>query len=399
MTIRAATGARPNAAFFRIVSGRGALQALYQALVLGAIGGVLFYLVSNTLDNLSSRSIATGFDFIGREAGFPIAEHVIDYAPTSSYGRAYLVGILNTLLVSAIGIVLATVLGVLIGVARLSSNWLIARLAGGYVELLRNTPLILLLVVWYGLFLSLPPPRQAITSLDGDLLVSNRGLNFALPAFEATHGWALILVALGILGWIALARFARRRRAETGKGFPVVFPGLALAFLPGLALFLIAGAPVTLERPELQGFNITGGGRLGAEFLVLVFGLSTYTAAYIAEVVRAGILAVPRGQSEAALALGLGRGHALRLVLLPQALRLIVPPTTNQYLNLAKNSSLAVGIGYQELVSIGNTTINQTGQAIEGVLMIMAVYLTISLTISAAMNWYNRAIALRGTRR
>ena len=399
MATRAATGARSGAAVLEIFGGRGARQVLYQALVLGAIGGLLFYLVSNTLDNLSSRSIATGFDFLGREAGFPIAEHTIEYEPSSSYGRAYLVGILNTLLVSTIGIALATVLGVLIGVARLSSNWLVARLAGAYVELLRNIPLILQLVLWYGLFLSLPPPRQAIISLEGDLMVSNRGLNFSLPAFETVHGWALILVALGIVAWIGVAAFVRRHRSQTGKGLPVFLPGLVLAFLPGLCLFLAAGAPISLQRPELQGFNIAGGGRLGSEFLVLVFGLSTYTAAYIAEVVRAGILAVPRGQSEAALALGLGRGRALRFVLLPQALRLIVPPTTNQYLNLVKNSSLAVGIGYQELVSIGNTTINQTGQAIEGVLMIMAVYLTISLAISTAMNWYNRAIALKGTRR
>lgn len=380
-------------------TGRAARNILYQALVVGAIGGVFYYLISNTLDNLASRSIATGFDFFGREAGFPIAEHAIDYTPSSSYGRAYLVGILNTLQVSAIGIVLATVLGVIVGIARLSSNWLIAKLATAYVEFIRNIPLILQLVLWYGLFLALPAPRQAIPAFDGSVLVSNRGIAFALPEFAPAHGWALVLVALGALAWIGLAIFARRRLAQTGRGLPVFWPGLALLIVPGLILFLASGAPFTLAIPALQGFNIVGGGRLSAEFLVLVFGLTTYTAAYIAEVVRAGLLAVPRGQAEAAQAIGLSRGRALRLVLLPQALRLIVPPTTNQFLNLTKNSSLAVGIGYQELVSIGNTTINQTGQAIEGVLMIMVVYLTISLVISALMNWYNRRIALKGSSR
>jgi len=376
--------------------GRGARAILYQALVAGALGGILWFLVSNTLDNLASRNIATGFAFLSRESGMPIAEHAIDYSATSSYGIAYVVGILNTLQVSVIGIVLATVLGTLVGISRLSSNWLIARLAGGYVELMRNIPLILQLVLWYGLFLALPGPREAIEALGGGLLISNRGLSFALPGFEAVHGWALGLVGLGLLATIGLAIASRRRWSRTGKGLPVLWPGLALIFGPALVLFLASGAPATLIKPELQGFNIAGGGRLSAEFLVLVFGLTTYTAAYIAEVVRAGILAVPRGQSEAALAIGLGRRRTLRFVLLPQALRLIVPPTTNQFLNLTKNSSLAVGIGYQEVVSIGNTMINQTGQAIEGVLMIMAVYLTISLLISALMNGYNRRIALKG---
>lgn len=374
---------------------RGARAIVYQGLVIAAIIAAGYYLVGNTLDNLASRNIATGFSFLDREAGFPIAEHVIDYSPASSYGRAYLVGILNTLQVSAIGIVLATLLGTVIGVARLSSNWLIARLASAYIEMMRNIPLILQLFFWYGLVLALPGPRQAIEIVGGNVFLSNRGFIFALPEYEPAHGWALILMGLGLGAALALGLAARWYQRRTGRGVPVLWPGIALVFGPAAVLFLASGAPLGWERPALAGFNFVGGGRLSPEFFALVFGLTTYTAAYIAEVVRAGILAVPRGQSEAALALGLGRGRALRLVILPQALRLIVPPATNQYLNLTKNSSLAVGIGYQELVSVGNTTINQTGQAIEGIAMIMAVYLTISLAISAFMNLYNRRIALK----
>lgn len=374
---------------------RGARAAVYQAAVITAIVAVGYFLVSNTLDNLASRNIATGFGFLDREAGFPIAEHAIEFSAASSYGRAYLVGILNTLQVSAIGIVLATILGTLIGVARLSSNWLIARLAAAYIEMLRNIPLILQLFFWYGLVLSLPGPRQALEIVGGNVYLSNRGFTFALPEYAPVHGWALILLALGVVAALAADVAARRHQARTGRRLPAFWPGVALALGPAALLFAASGAPLSWERPTLMGFNFSGGGRLSPEFFALVFGLTTYTAAYIAEVVRAGIRAVPIGQSEAALALGLGRGRALRLVILPQALRLIVPPATNQYLNLTKNSSLAVGIGYQELVSVGNTTINQTGQAIEGIAMIMAVYLTISLAISALMNLYNRRIALK----
>ena len=388
-------GGRPARGALAWFGGRGARAILYQGLVIAAIVALGYYLVSNTLENLASRNIATGFTFLDREAGFPIAEHAINYSPESSYGRAYLVGILNTLQVSAIGIVLATILGILIGIAQLSSNWLIARLALSYVEVMRNIPLNLQLFFWYGLILALPGPREALEIIGGDVYLSNRGFAFALPAFDAVHRWALILVAVGLMGTLALRFFSGWRQARTGRTFPLFWSGVALVLGPATILFVAAGAPLAWERPALSGFNIVGGGRLSPEFFALVFGLTTYTAAYIAEVVRAGILAVPKGQSEAAHALGLRRSHATRLVILPQALRLIVPPATNQYLNLTKNSSLAVGIGYQELVSVGNTTINQTGQAIEGIAMIMAVYLTISLTISAGMNLYNRRIALK----
>ena len=386
---------RPAVRALAWFGGRGARAVVYQALVIGAIFALGYYLVSNTLDNLASRNIATGFSFLDREAGFPIAEHAINYSPESSYGRAYLVGILNTLQVSAIGIVLATALGTFIGVARLSSNWLIAGLASSYIEMLRNIPLILQLFFWYGLVLALPGPRESIEIIGGNVYLSNRGFAFALPVFETAHIWVLILLAIGIAATMALGHAARWRQTRTGRKLPTFWLGIGLALGPASILFAASGAPLGWEQPVLTGFNIIGGGRLSPEFFALLFGLTTYTAAYIAEVVRAGVLAVPKGQKEAAMALGLERGRALRMVILPQALRLIVPPATNQYLNLTKNSSLAVGIGYQELVSVGNTTINQTGQAIEGIAMIMAVYLTISLTISAVMNLYNRRIALK----
>ncbi|MGD9535697.1 MAG: amino acid ABC transporter permease [Alphaproteobacteria bacterium] len=393
--IDARDGTGPVSFVLAFLGSRAARAIFYQVVVIAAVLGAGYYLVSNVLDNLASRNIATGFSFLAREAGFPIAEHAIEYSPASTYGRAYLVGILNTLQVSAIGIVLATILGVVIGVARLSSNWLVARLASGYVETIRNTPLVLQLFFWYALILALPGPKQALALLNGSLFISNRGIDFPLPDLEPVHGWMLALVVLGVAAVIGLGIVSRRRQMRTGMRLPVFWLGVALALGPALILFFASGMPLTFLVPELKGFNFAGGARLSPEFFALVFGLTVYTAAFIAEVVRAGILAVPRGQTEASLAVGLKRGHALRFVILPQALRLIVPPLTNQYLNLTKNSSLAVAIGYQELVSIGQTTINQTGQAIEGIAMIMAVYLTISLAISAFMNWYNKRIALK----
>jgi general L-amino acid transport system permease protein len=386
---------RPVSILLAFLGGRGTRAVFYQLVVFAAILGVGYYLVSNVLDNLSSRNIATGFSFLAREAGFPIAEHPIAYSPTSTYARAYLVGILNTVQVSAIGIALATILGTIIGVARLSSNWLVATLASGYIETIRNIPLILQLFFWYALIIALPAPKNALEVISRSLFISNRGISFPLPDLEPVHGWMAILAGIGIVAAIGLGISSRRRQVRTGMPLPVLWPGVALVIGPALLLFLASGTPLTFLVPELKGFNFVGGARLSPEFFALVFGLTIYTAAFIAEVVRAGILAVPRGQTEAALAVGLSRGRALRFVILPQALRLIVPPLTNQYLNLTKNSSLAVAIGYQELVSVGQTTINQTGQAIEGIAMIMIVYLSISLAISAFMNWYNRRIALK----
>ena len=362
---------------------------LYQVLLLAAVVGVGWYLVSNTLHNLSTRQIQVGFDFLSREAGFEIAESHIAYDASNAYGRAFVVGLLNTLWVSFLGIVVATVVGTLVGVARLSPNWLVARFASAYVEFMRNIPLLLQLFVWYGLLTELlPPVREAIAF--GELAyLSQRGLRYAWPQpaeGSTAASWALAAAIALAFGWRALSR---RRQRATGAQWPVFWPSLALlAGLPTIA-WIAGGAPTALDAPQLGGFDFQGGRALSPEFLALLIGLSTYTAAFIAEVVRGGILAVPHGQSEAAMALGLKPGQRLRLVTLPQALRVIIPPLTSQYLNLAKNSSLAVAIGYPDLVAVANTTMNQTGQAIEAIAILMAVYLTISLAISLFMNWYN----------
>lgn len=367
---------------------------LWQALVLAAVGGGLWWLVANTLHNLEARQIAAGFGFLGREAGFSIGESPIAYGPTDSYARALLVGILNTLKIAAIGIVLATVLGTLIGIARLSPNWLLSRLAGVYVEVMRNVPLLVQLFVWYALLQTLPAPRRAEGMLGDTLFLTNRGVFLPAVAWHPAFGWALAAAAVGIVAALMLNRRARARQADTGARPATLRTALALVLLPPLAVLTLAGWPVTVDVPAMQGFNIRGGWAITPEFTALLVGLTLYTAAFIAEIVRAGILAVSKGQWEAADALGLDRAATLRLIVLPQALRVIVPPTTSQYLALTKNSSLAVAIGYPDLVSVANTTINQTGQAIEGVAVIMAAYLTVSLAISALMNWYNRRIAL-----
>jgi len=367
---------------------------IYQIVTVAIIIGIGWYLVSNTLANLASRNIATGLGFLEREAALPIGEHLIHYTPASSYGRAYLVGMLNTIYVSAIGIVLATILGTIVGVARLSSNWLVARMASIYVEMLRNIPLLLQLFVWYGVLLALPPMRQALNPVPG-VFLSQRGLFIPILEGEPVHAVMLILLALGVIATWVYARWGKRRQEQTGQPAKLLWP--ALGFIIGMPMiaWVLAGLPFRPSVPEIKGFNFSGGGSLTPEFVALLLGLVTYTAAFIAETVRAGILAVPRGQPEAARALGISEGKVLRLIVLPQALRVIIPPTTSQYLNLTKNSSLAVGIAYPDLVSIGNTIINQTGQAVEGIAMIMAVYLTLSLLIAALMNFYNKSIALK----
>lgn len=366
---------------------------LYQILVVGGVLALGWFLVSNTLDNLGKRGIATGFNFLGREAAFGISESLIAYSPANAYLRALAVGLVNTLFVSALGIVLATLLGVAAGIARLSSNWLIARLAGIYVDTFRNVPLLLQLFFWYALLAGLPSARTALNPLPG-VFLSNRGLKFPLLVWEPAHWWTLAALAVGAAAAWAVARWARRRRERTGLSFPSFWAGLALVFGVPALVFLALGAPFQVDIPELRGFNFVGGYTLTPEFAALLVGLVVYTATFIAEIVRSGIQSVHYGQTEAALALGLKRGQVLRLVVLPQALRVVVPPLTSQYLNLTKNSSLAVAIGYPDLVSVANTAINQTGQAIEGVAIIMAAFLTISLAISAFMNWYNKKVAL-----
>ena len=385
--------------FIRLLAGSDLRSGLLQALLAAAVMGAAWSLYNIAAQNLSELGIASGFGFLGREAGFAIGETtLLSYTAADTYLRALAVGVFNTVRVSALGIVIATLLGTLIGLARLSRNWLLSRLAAGYVELMRNVPLLVQLFFWYVLITdNLPGPRQALEPLPG-VYLSNRGIALPVLHMQPAYAWMAGALGAGALAAWLLARWATRRQARTGKTFSTLAAGVALVLGPPVAVFLAAGAPLRVSMPVLRGFNFAAGATLTPEFAALLAGLSLYTAAFIGEIVRAGVLAVDRGQFEAADALGLRPRQAMRRVILPQALRLIVPPLTSQFLNLTKNSSLAVAIGYPDLVSIANTTMNQTGQAIEGIAIIMAVYLTISLSISALMNWYNRRTALRGAR-
>jgi general L-amino acid transport system permease protein len=366
---------------------------LWQIVVVGITIAVVGWLWSNALHNLSARRISTGFAFLGREAGMPIADSWIAYSPKDPYLRAFLVGIVNTLRVAVIGIVLATVLGTLVGIARLSSNWLLSRLSAVYVEVLRDIPLLLQLLFWYVLMQGLPAARSAWKPVDG-VYLSNRGLVLPSVPIEAGNLWVIGAVVLGLMALYALRRRLIARQMADGRSrriWPYVL--VLVVGLPALLSWCL-GASWTIAIPELRGFNFVGGLTLAPEYFALIIALVTYTSAFIAEIVRSGIQAVDKGQWDAAKALGLRRGFVLRHIVLPQALRVIIPPLTSQYLNLAKNSSLAVAVGYQDVVSIANTTLNQTGQAIEAIALIMLVFLTISLTISLFMNWYNARIAL-----
>jgi general L-amino acid transport system permease protein len=372
------------------------LGILFQIGLVALIALLFGFAIWNAVENLARAKIASGFGFWNAPAGFDISQTLISYsAQSSTYGRAFWVGLLNTLLVASLGIVIATVLGFAIGVARLSHNWLVARLAGFYIESIRNVPLLLQLLFWYDAVLkALPEPRDSRV-LVGGIIINNRGLYVPRPIFESNFAFVLLAIALGLVGSIAFGIFAKRRRDESGRQFPVgLVSALLMIGLPLLA-FAAAGFPVDFEYPEMNRFNISGGIERLPEFWALLFGLSTYTAAFIAEAVRAGIASVSEGQTEAAYALGLRPGATLRLVTIPQAMRVIIPPLTSQYLNLTKNSSLAVAIGYPDLVQIfTGTVLNQTGQAVEIVFLTMAVYLTISLVTSTAMNWYNARVAL-----
>ncbi|TEA79127.1 amino acid ABC transporter permease [Allopusillimonas ginsengisoli] len=371
----------------------GFRSLIYQILVLGIVGVAAWYLVSNTLHNLAVRNISSGFGFLDREAGFAIGESVISYQPADTYGRAIWVGILNTLRVSVIGIVAATLFGTLLGIARLSKNWLLSKVASTYIEVMRNIPLLLQLFFWYAIITEvMPGPRDALNPVPG-VFLSNRGLKLPSLAGDGLD-WVMAGVGVAIVAILFAGHWARKRQAATGQIFPLGRVAVGLLVLFPVLGWLASGASLELDVPALKGFNFVGGISLSPEFAALLAGLVIYTSAFVAEVVRSGIQSVSQGQWEAAGSLGLKRGRVLRLVILPQALRVIIPPMTSQYLNLTKNSSLAVAIGYPDIVSVVNTTLNQTGQAIEGILIIMAAYLTVSLSISIFMNWYNKRIAL-----
>jgi len=367
---------------------------IYQIVVAGVIVAFIAFIAHNTATNLAQQNKSTGFDFFFQTSGFDILFSLIPYGRGSYYWEAFLVGLLNTLLVSAIGIVFATMLGFTVGIARLSGNWIISRLATVYIETLRNIPLLLQLFFWYFAVLkAMPGVKDSIVFLDSAL--NQRGLFVPKPIFDERFVYVLIAFVIAIVAGLVLRAWARRRLEATGARFPVFlsFIGLVIV-LPGLA-WLASGTHVEFEVPVIKGFNYAGGLALPPEFLALALGLILYTATFIAEIVRAGVQSVSYGQTEAAQALGLKEGDRLRLVIIPQAMRVIVPPLTSQYLNLTKNSSLAVAIGYPELVSVFmGTTLNQTGRAIEVVFITMLVYLVISLATSLVMNWYNARVAL-----
>ncbi len=358
------------------------------------VGLLSYYLISNTIHNLKRQNIATGFRFLDKESSFEIGESLISYSAASSYGHALIVGALNTLYVSSIGIVITVILGTFIGVARLSTNWLVSKLAAIYIEVFQDIPVLLQLFFWYAIFYeTLPTPRQALHPLPG-VFICNRGVAFAVPKADPAHGYMAMAFLAGCVIVYLIRRWAKKRRDKTGQLFPVFRVSLAILVGLPLVIWLMAGAPTAMSTPKLVGFNFTGGKNFSPEFIALLLGLVLYTAAFVAEVVRAGIQSVSKGQTEAAMSLGLRPGMVLNLVILPQALRVIIPPLTSQMLNLTKNSTLAVAIGYPDFVSVANTTINQTGQAIEGVALIMALYLIFSLLTSAIMNWYNKKTAL-----
>lgn len=389
-----ATPRRPPRKHFRIsLRSREFTGLLWQILVVGIAIAIIAWLWSNAIHNLSVRRISTGFAFLGREAGLPIADTWLAYSPRDTYLRAFIVGVANTLRVAVIGVVLATILGTMVGIARLSANWLLSRLAAVYVEVLRDIPLLLQLLFWYVLMQGLPAARLALKPVPG-VFLSNRGLVLPSVPIEEGQLWVLGTAALGLVLSYALRRHLVARQMQDGKprhAWPYAL--VLIIALPALVSWWL-GVSWTITIPELRGFNFVGGLTLAPEYFALLLALVTYTSAFIAEIVRSGIQAVPKGQWDAASALGLRRSFVLSRIVLPQALRVIVPPMTSQYLNLTKNSSLAVAIGYQDIVSIANTALNQTGQAIEAIALIMAVFLTISLSISLFMNWYNARIAL-----
>ncbi|SJZ84974.1 general L-amino acid transport system permease protein [Enhydrobacter aerosaccus] len=371
------------------------LQAIFwQVLIVGAAVAAGWYLASIATANLAQQHVATGFAFLQRTAGLPIGEHMIDYDPAiNTHGRALLVGILNTLKVAAIGVVLSTLLGAVVGVAQLSDNWLLARLAESYVEVLRNIPLLLHLLFWYAILLSLPVARNAIELLP-DVFLSNRGIRLPVPVWHPAYGWMIAVLAAGLAATVLAARRASRVQASTGRR-PRIWPVACVALLVvPVATWMMLGAPFDLDVPVRDRFAFRGGSVITPELAALVAGLVFYHSAYAAEIVRSGVQSVGPGQWDAGRALGMCPYPIFSKIVLPQALRVIVPPMTGIYLGVAKNSSLAVAIGYPDVVTIVHGTMNQTGQAIEGVALIMLVYLGISLSISLFMNWYNARLAL-----
>ncbi|MCP4971622.1 MAG: amino acid ABC transporter permease [Arcobacter sp.] len=385
--------AQASVAFYNNPENRA---VIYQVLALVFIFFVAYFVLNNMFTNIEKRGINTGFDFLGSEAGFGILQSLIEYDESDSHGKVFIVGLLNTILVSVIGIFFASIIGLLVGIGRLSSNWMVSKLCMVYVETFRNIPILLQILFWYNVVLaSLPSPRQSMSFFDS-IFFNNRGLYIPRPILESGFISVVIAFILAIIAVIFLSKWANKKHDETGQEFPVFWVSLVILIASPLLVYFVSGSPASLEYAVLKGFNFRGGWTLIPELLALAFALSIYTATYIAEAVRAGIEAVPVGQKEAANALGLKEHIILKKVVLPQALRVIIPPVINQYLNLVKNSSLATAIGYPELVTIfSGTSLNQVGQAIEIILMTMAVYLTLSIIISMLMNYLNARMQIK----
>ena len=401
---RAASPARRSLTSF--IYERETREILFQIILVVAIFSLFYMIITNAAANLRARNIASGFGFLKNVAGFDISQSWITYTATASYGRAFLVGLWNTVILAAIGIVLTTILGFTVGIARLSSNWLIAKIATVYVEVVRNCPLLLQMFLWYFAVLKqLPEPLARVdgvvksTSYElpfshGTVLLNTRGLFVPKPDWLPGAEFILYALVVAVACVYLVARWAKARQMATGQPFPVFLTSIGLIIGLPLLAFLLLGRPVQFEYPELGRFNLSGGMVLLPEFVAVLLGLVFYTASYIAEIVRAGILGVSKGQKEAAAAIGLTKGQTLRLVVVPQAMRIIIPPLTSNFLNLTKNSSLGGAVGYPDMTQVAGTINNQTGQAVESILMLMAVYLTISLLTSAFMNWFNKRMAL-----
>jgi general L-amino acid transport system permease protein len=368
---------------------------VFQVIVLAVIALGVWFLVNNTLENMRARGIQSGFNFLSQPAGFDIGETLLPYDALDPYWKAFGVGVLNTLRVAIIGIVIATIFGTLLGVGRFSRNAIVRGLCYGYVEAFRNIPVLLQLLTWYLVFTDILPPIAEPISLAGLFYVSKAGFSFPVPVWGLGQGLSVAGAAVGLVIAIGYRGWAQRNFELTGQARSMFLVPVAIVLVAALAGWIIGGAPTAWSIPEPGGFVMEGGASATPEFLAVLLGLVFYTSAFIAEVVRAGIASVAHGQSEAAGSLGLSRGQTMRLVVLPQALRVIIPPMTSQYLNLTKNSSLAVAIGYPDVVSIANTSLNQTGRAVECIAIIMLVYLTTSLSTAAFMGWYNKRSAIK----
>ena len=369
---------------------------LFQLLTVIGLVAFLWYIGSNTISNIEQRGIRTGFDFLTGTAGFGIDETPIVYNETSTHGRVFLVGLANTLIIGFVGILLSTIFGLFIGVLRLSNNWLIKKLAAAYIDIFRNIPVLLQILFWYNIFVkTFPSPRQSIEIFAG-VFISNRGLYMPQPSLNATTISVIVSIFIAIIGIIFLNKWANKQKENTGKDFPVFFISIGTIITLPIIAYFTSGANFAFDYPVLKGFNFRGGKTISPEFLALTFALVIYTATFIAEAVRSGIEAVSKGQKEAAASIGLTEYQALKFVVLPQAIRIAIPPTINQYLNLIKNSSLAAAIGYPEIVTVfAGTSLNQVGQAIEIIAMTMLVYLTISLVVSAILNWFNHKMKIK----